>query len=244
MTSTEVLINNFAIRSFRETADCDYISARLSLRASLVPQFLWQSLQAIEKYFKCILVLNRIRAPRCHDLAQLLGAFSKSNTFELRMSESTSKFIEYLDTYGRFRYYETPYFTKGGELFRLDKAVWEVRRYARVLDSVITLPDGSKLEMLNKELERNKRAESRPPQEFFIGGGYLEQILSKRNHPSRPALVWHNLYFGTGRRKTVRHRTSWRAGNSPLSLHPEILDEILKYVFLPKDVIAAYRDAT
>ena len=244
MTKPEVLVNNFAIRSFRETADCDYIAARLSLRASLVPQFLWQSLQAIEKYLKCILVLNRVRAPKCHDLSQLLDEFSKANVFELRMSKGTSKFIEYLDTYGRFRYYETPYFAKGDELFQLDKAVWEIRRYARILDSVLTLPNGRKIKILNHELERNKRAESRPPQEFSIVGGYLEQILSKQDHPSRPALVWHNLYFGTGRRKTVRHRTSLRAGNSPLSLHPEILDEVLKYVFLPKDVVAAYRDAT
>jgi len=32
------------------------------------------------------------------------------------------------------------------------------------------------------------------------------------------------------------------SGNSPLSLHPELLDEVLKYVYLPKDVIMAYRN--
>ncbi len=76
--STDILLNDFAIRSFRETADCDYIAARLSFRAGLVPQFLWQSLQAIEKYLKCILVLNRIRAPKSHNIEQLLGAFAVS----------------------------------------------------------------------------------------------------------------------------------------------------------------------
>ena len=56
--NTDILLNDFATRSFREIADCDYIAARLSYRAQLVPQFLWQSLQAIEKYLKCALVLN------------------------------------------------------------------------------------------------------------------------------------------------------------------------------------------
>jgi HEPN domain-containing protein len=110
MYNTDILLNDFAIRSFRDVADCDYIAARLSFRAQLVPQFLWQSLQAIEKYLKCILVLNRIKAPRSHDLSKLLDAFEQSKKFEVRLSPDTHKFLQYLDTYGRFRYYETPYY--------------------------------------------------------------------------------------------------------------------------------------
>jgi HEPN domain-containing protein len=241
MTNTDVLLNNFAVRSFREIADGDYIAARMSSRALLAPQFLWQSLQALEKYLKCILVLNRIRAPKCHELAQLLEAFERAKRFEIRMSAETSKFLRYLDTFGRFRYYETPYYTLGDELFRLDKAVWEIRRYARVMDYSAKLSDGRAINLLSHELERNKLAEARLPQEFSIIGGYLERILANRNHPSRSALVWHNMYFGAGRRTSVRHRRMSTSGNSPLSLHPEILDEVLKYVFLPRDVVAAYR---
>lgn len=243
MTSTDILLNDFATRSFRDIADGDYIAARLSFRALLIPQFLWQSLQAIEKYLKCILVLNRIKAPKCHDLTQLLEAFERSKKFEVRMSAETHRFLKYLDTYGRFRYYETPYYTVGDELFCLDRAVWEIRRYARVIDYKAKFLDGREVYLLPHELERNKRAESRPPQEFSIIGGHLENILAKRDHPSRPALVWHNLYFGAGRRISVRHRRISSSGNSPLSLHPEILDEVLKYVFLPKDVVTAYRNA-
>jgi HEPN domain-containing protein len=242
MISTDVLLNDFAIRSFREIADGDYIAARLSYRSALIPQFLWQSLQAMEKYLKCILVLNRIKAQKCHDLTRLLEAFDSTKRFEVRISAETCKFLEYLDTYGRFRYYETPYYTIGNELFQLDKAVWEIRRYARAIDYKLKLWDGQEVNLLHQELECNKRAESRPPQEFSIFGGYLEKILAERNHPSRPALVWHNLYFGSGRRTSVHHRVSSVSGNSPLSLHPEILDEVLKYVFLPKDVVIAYRN--
>lgn len=51
---TEALIDSFADRSFRDIADKDYIAGRLSYMNGLDTQFLWQSLQAIEKYFKAI----------------------------------------------------------------------------------------------------------------------------------------------------------------------------------------------
>lgn len=241
--TTNLLLNDFATRSFRDIGDCDYIAARLSYRAQLVPQFLWQSLQAIEKYFKCILILNRIKAPKSHDIGYLLASFEKEKKFDLRLSGETRKFFSYLDIYGRFRYYETPYYTIGNELFRLDCAVWELRRYARVLDYEFKTGAGKELHLLNHELEVNERAEKRSPQEFSIVGGHLEMLLAKRNHPSKSALIWNNLYFGNGRRKSVKYRGISSSGNSPLSLRPELLDEVLKYVFLPKDVKEAYRAA-
>ena len=241
--TTAALLNDFATRSFRDIADGDYVAARLSFRTQLVPQFLWQSLQAIEKYLKCTLVLNRIKAPRSHDIGELLQKFEGSKKFDIRLSAETRKFFAYLDTYGRFRYYETPYYVLGNELFLLDRAVWELRRYARVLDYKITDHAGTEVDLLAQELQANEGAEKRPPQDFFIIGGHLEQVLSRADHPSRAALIWHNLYFGKKRRKFVRHRSYSAAGNSPLSLRPELLDEVLKYVFLPKDVIASYRNA-
>jgi hypothetical protein len=42
MEDREILLNTFAIRSFRKIADQDYIAARLSFHAYLIPQFLWQ----------------------------------------------------------------------------------------------------------------------------------------------------------------------------------------------------------
>jgi HEPN domain-containing protein len=99
-----------------------------------MPQFLWSSLQAIEKYLKCALVLNRIRAPRGHDLAEILLEFDRKKKFDLRLTDGTKGFIQYLDTFGRHRYFETPYYTLGRELVFLDRAVWEIRRYARVMD--------------------------------------------------------------------------------------------------------------
>jgi HEPN domain-containing protein len=235
------LINNYATRSFRDTGDGDYIAARLAYRAQLIPQFLWASLQAIEKYLKCVLVLNRIRAPKGHNLAEILQVFEKNKKFELKLTEDTKKFLLYLDTYARHRYYETPYYTEGYELFSLDRAVWEIRRYARVMDYSIKTKDGKDKNLLLHEVAKNESAEKCPPQSFTIFGGRLEAIIAKRGHPSREPLLWQNAFFGSKHRKSVTLPSRGEFGNSPLSLHPEILDEIVKYVWLPKDLISAYR---
>ena len=239
---TKVLINNFATRSFRDTADGDYIAARLAFRSGLAQNFLWSSLQAIEKYLKCILILNRIKAPKSHDLEQILKVFEKNKKFDLVLTENTQKFLIFLDTYGRHRYYETPYYIMGNELISLDRAVWQIRQYARAMDYQINDLHGVKIDMLKLELEANAYARKRPPHKFRIIGGRLESIIAKRDHPSREPLLWQNAFFGRKSRNIITLPSRSESGNSPLYLHPAILDEILKYVFLPKDVIAHYRD--
>jgi HEPN domain-containing protein len=237
----ELLINNFATRSFRDTADGDYIAARLAYRSQLIPQFLWSSLQAIEKYLKCVLVLNRIRAPKGHNLASILEVFEKNKKFDLRLTEATRKFLLYLDTYGQYRYYETPYYTKGYGLISLDRAVWEVRRYARVMNYNIKNAEGNDNNMLQHEITANESAETLSLHRFVIIGGRLESIMAKCDHPSREPLLWQNAFFGRRARKSVTLPSRMEAGNSPLTLHPEILEEILKYVWLPKSVSDNYR---
>lgn len=239
--STDALLNGFATRSFRDVADEDYISARLAFRARLIPQFLWASLQALEKYLKCMLVLNRIPANRGHDLGEILAAFEKSKPFELRLSSSAKRFVDFLDTYGRHRYFESSWYVMGGEIVDLDRTVWEVRRYARIMRYEFHDKDGSKVNALPIELARNIEAESRHPQDFHIMDGRLESILSNKEHPAREPLVWQNAFFGQSHRRSVRLRSGLQAANSPLTLHPELLDEVLKYVWLPKDVKEAYR---
>ncbi len=234
------LLNDFAIRSFRDMGDNDYIAARLSFRAALIPQFEWQSLQAIEKYLKCILVLNRIKAQRTHELLALLHEVETKLSFPIRMSNQARNFITLLDARARFRYFEASYQSFGNEVFLLDKTIWELRRYARVLDYDVTLHDGSKINLLANELRKNEHYEKAPCL-FCITGGVLEKIVAKQNHPSRVALVWKNRYFGKKNRAVIKYIKYSSGANAPLSLHPEILDEVLKYVFLPKDVVAAYR---
>jgi len=239
---TKVLLNDFAIRSFRDVGDLDYLAARMAYRAKLVPQFLWSGLQAIEKYLKCILLLNRIPARNVrHDLATGLELIEHHAPFKLRLSETSQKLIKHLDTYGRFRYLETPFYVMGLEIVQLDMAVWEIRRYCTVLNYQITLPDGSMKAMLQLELDKIERSTERSPQYFKLLGGALEKILDDKRHPAREALVWQNLYFGSHARKKVRIARYTHSTNSPLSSHPEILDEVLRYVFLPTEVVDAYR---
>jgi len=47
MSIDDAALNSFAIRSFRDVADFDYIAARMAYRARLIPQFHWSALQAI-----------------------------------------------------------------------------------------------------------------------------------------------------------------------------------------------------
>jgi hypothetical protein len=234
----ELLINDFAIRSFRDTADRDYIAARMGYRTKLVQQFLWSGLQAIEKYLKCILLLNRIEARNInHDLAAAWRIIKTHAPFEMRLHETSRKLIEHLDTYGRFRYLETPFFIIGMELPQLDFAVWEVRRYCRPLN--YELHGKSMLAVHIKEIEDS---EGKPHHKFQISGGLLERILADMKHPAREALLWNNLFFGTRRRKNIKWRRHIHATNSPLSLHPEILDDVLQLVHLPRDVRNHYRE--
>jgi hypothetical protein len=95
------------------------------------------------------------------------------------------------------------------------------------------------VEMLPHHLATIERAmeNSRPVREIT---GVIETSLSKKDHPARPALVWKNLFFNRHQRKTIKWRSRMHSVNSPLSLHPELLDEVCQFVWLPGEVVRAY----
>jgi HEPN domain-containing protein len=239
----EPLLNDFATRSFRDVADQDYIASRLSYRHGLIPQFHWQALQALEKYIKAILLYNRIKAKNInHDLDIALKHTNKL-PFELKLSPSTLELIKHIGNFGKFRYLETSYFTHGPKLVQLDRAVWEIRRYCRVLNYELELSDGSMKNMLDLEIQKIENSNNQSPNKFSIMGGALEKILGKKENTARPALIWQNGFFTGKVRKFVKSPAHFHSVNAPLSLHPEILDEVLKYIFIPKDVVNAYKEA-
>ncbi|RRQ22220.1 HEPN domain-containing protein [Thiohalobacter thiocyanaticus] len=236
----DALLNDFATRSFRDTADMDYIAARMSYRAGLVEQFHWQGLQALEKYLKAILLYNRVKAKRIgHDLTKALEK-AKQLPFELELTTPALQLIEHLDKFGRFRYLEASYYIHGPKLVELDRTVWEIRRYCRVLNYKINNPDGSVTQMLPIELERIEKSKYVHPHKLRIIGGALEKILDKKDDAARGSLVWQNGFFGKKHRKTVTMRIPRQGKNSPLSLHPEMLDELKEYVYVSKEIIEAY----
>lgn len=224
--STDQLLNDFAVRSFRDIADGDYIVARMACRAEMVVQYLWASQQAIEKYLKCILLLERIPAKHVrHDLRAGLAAIKNSGKVVLHLTKRTQEFIDYLDENGTYRYLEVSHYAFGDELVKLDQAIWELRRFCT----------------LAQEPRQAVWINGLPAPKVRLLGGYLEGIIDSPKHRAREALLWQNGFFGNRVRRAVRIRRWFRANNSPLYLNPQILDEVLKYVYLPKAVEAGYR---
>lgn len=228
-----VLVNNFAIRSFRDTADKDYITARMAYRARLIQPFRWSALHCLEKYVKGILLLNRVDTKNLrHSVLPGIERMKQHGKFELDISSHTAKFIKNLEDYGaEDRYYLMSYDIEPFDIARFDCAVWELRRYCQPMD----------YKRLLHELDRVHRAKDKHEKGTCITGGILENIIEKRDHPAREALIWNNLYFGPSRRKTVKLRPDWEAGNSPLFVHPEIIDEVVKYVQVPTDLAEGVR---
>lgn len=240
--NTKTLLNDFAVRCFRDVADQDYIIARMSYRAGLFPQFYWSALQSVEKYLKAILLFNRVKAKDIGHNLQRAFEYAKQLPFDIKLSPSSDKFIEHLDTFGRFRYLESSFCVYGPALIELDKTIWEIRRYCRVLNYEWELSEGQTKNMLSFELDRIAKSEQEAPHKFRLLGGALEKILDTKDNPARKPLIWKNFYFGSCMRHRIKVPTYFHATNAPLWLRPEILDEVCDYVFLPKEVIKGYRE--
>ncbi len=237
-----ILVNDFAIRSFRETADKDYIAARMAYRARLIQPFLWSALHCLEKYVKGILVLNRVKAHKGHSVLPGIERMKQHGKFELDLSADTVNFLKKLEDYGaEYRYYEVSYDILPFDIVRFDRAVWELRRYCQPLDYDTVDMNGKTVNLLTHELDRVHRAKAKHEKGTCVTGGILEKIVEKKDHPAREALIWNNLFFGPSRRKRVKMRPDWEAGNSPFFLHPEIIDEVVKYVYIPKDIAESVR---
>lgn len=118
--SSEAKINSYAIRCFRETADRDYVHARLAYRNMLSPQFRWSSLHCLEKYGKCILLLNRIDSRKIgHSVMKSLVKIKAEGRFEVRLSKDSKDFIARLESNASDRYLEYSWYTMPGDLQRL-----------------------------------------------------------------------------------------------------------------------------
>ena len=235
-------INSFATQSFRDQADRDYIAARLACRSELFPQFLWSSQQAIEKYIKAILLYNRIKAPKIgHDIAVAMSLTTRL-PFAIELSSRSKAFIKHIADCGEYRYIDIPYYVEGYLLVDLDLTVWELRRYCQVLDVFGKILQPEDAALLSRAQDELSRSENGPHYKFRVHGGFLEKILDNRKHPSRSALLWQNAVYGVRKRSTVRVKHHLHAQNPMLYLYPEMLDELLKFLFIPPKLEKGYRD--
>lgn len=226
-------LNSIATRCFRNTADHEYIVGRMAYRAHLLQQFNWSVLHSLEKYLKAICLYNRIKCKGIqHNLRQLREKLSRLHFFKL-MPE-TEEFMDRIQDYGGDRYHATSWMSRPEDLPLFDRAVWDVRRFCRVLEPAYTRdPDACRVEMSALK-ELLGKEELRPHDEPCLDGR-LEEILANREHPGREALVWMNHCFGPRRRKKVKIRGCPIPAfeNSPSFLHPEIVEEARKYVYWP-----------
>lgn len=234
MTQMDRQINTFAVRSFRDMADGDYIAARMAWRARLLPQFKWSAQQAIEKYLKCILLMHRVPAKNVnHDIAEALKK-TKELPFEVVLRPFGRGLVDHLAIYGEYRYLDVSNFTDGHDLPKLDMAVWDLRRYCQVLHVIgEALPDAEQ-KLLEESLLALKNSNSVPPNKFRLRDGMLETVLADKAHPSHRPLIYQNAFFGNRSRKKISSRAHFQTTNAPLWLYPQMLDELLKYVKIGK----------
>lgn len=217
-------INVFAIRCLRDTGDADYIVARLAMRARLHAQYLWAAEQAVEKYLKCILVLNRVNTKDLsHDLEAALARVREALELDLGMVELERDAFDSLVRWNADRYLINPYVVEERELGGLDLLVWRLRQYCTALD-VEHYADRPSRDVRRHNLDRISARSITEPKLGYVEGGVLEQILAGRKSPARQGLVWRNLRFSTSSRKRVPMSAGWRAVNSPLSLAIENKD--------------------
>lgn len=213
----QIVLNTFATDVFRKQADLDYIAARACFRMQLRQQILWAGQQALEKYFKAILLFNgrSARYPSGkrkefgHDLAALLEEVATVPIFRFELEREQEQFVRYLAKQGPTRYLGTTGYSFGASLHQLDATVWHARRYCQYMaDRGI----GSKAPILGMR-EAVVRSALDPshkvrPQRFRLFNGELEKVLGRpSNDPARRALIWANLYYGSKRRTKVTYRT-------------------------------------
>ncbi len=71
----------------------------------------------------------------------------------------------------------------------------------------------------------------------------LEKIIADKSDPARELLIWENGFFLQKARKTVKQKEIICAVNSPLTLQPEYVDELKKYIKISKSEQNAFRAA-
>ncbi len=148
-------------------ADEDYVMARLALRNRLIPQFIWATQQAIEKYLKATLLFHRSPCKRSnHDLMPLLEKSRSIPGLGWVPSRDLLRFVEYLDIHHPIRYLEGGYHARGKMLLGLDDAIWDIRRFCMPPEC-------------NSQTGGNEPVRPSPSDKFDLFGGKLERIAAQ-----------------------------------------------------------------
>lgn len=225
-----------AVQCFRDTADQDYIHARLAYQNKLTPQFLWSSLHCLEKYSKCILVANGFSTKDFgHVINPAINWFEEKTGLNLNLSADVRKFNEGLEL-ARYRYMSVSNVSKGSDIVLLDKSVHEIRRYCQQFSFDEEERKSQILELANKNSENEIKSIER----IRLNGGVLERILNDKEHPARKALIYQNAFFSTRKRSTISIRQNITAYNSVFFENPELFKLAKDYIRIEREVCKAY----
>jgi HEPN domain-containing protein len=233
----QALINSFINRSFRDVADCDYISARILFRNKLFLQFYWFAEQAIEKYIKAILLYNNISAKEInHDILKGIKKIKDEICdISFLLPDDVISFLDKLNDFGCNRYLEITYTFNGDEILILDKTVWHIRKYCRYLrertwfDNDNTLDDYFMLQINNKVNDKF-------PNNYNIFDGYLENVINNKRNILRKELIWINFYYGKNKKRKIQYMKVQGSVNSSLAMNPEIYEYLKDKIKFSKDI--------
>ncbi|MBO6767315.1 MAG: hypothetical protein JJ901_03300 [Erythrobacter sp.] len=197
--------NSIIKEMFLHTADENYITARWCWRNRLMTDFFWNSVHALEKYMKAVLLYNGRPVHKfSHNLAELYDAVSEIAgpllPAQLTQPQGYSgywveftprEFLEKLDQNGNAdnRYLTYGYAQHAFYLPMVDTMVWQVRRLIIPLDQpVVHSRDGSAKPSNREILERQ-------PDYAFNLMEALEKTMAADGSEAQHALLNGNLAF-------------------------------------------------
>lgn len=218
--------NDYIIRSFRDTADRDYIAARALFKLELREQFYWAGLQAIEKYLKAILLFSDQDTRNIsHNIVKALDQVHKLDKLNFQITDDARQTVAIFSDHGEDRYFDAPQRINGDELFKLDDAVWQIRRFCDDyffphVDGRYLAHERKRLAWVCSEEACQLKAKFRPFEQ-----GHLEHILKNPKKSSEPhaALVWRNAYFAQRNRQRIRHERRGNGSQPANFMCPELI---------------------
>lgn len=232
---------DFAIRSFRNVADQDYISARAVFRLGLIDQAMTFGQQAVEKYLKAIIVIHsELKVKPTHDLRHLLAQVEEIHDIPWDFREIERNVMADLDYFGGDRYFSISRSGRGEiDLMRLDYTIWSVRRYCQNFQYLREgrWGDGQEFMKYAKWLGSDELRMGNPGLFRLQHKGHIEEVLDTEKHPKqRAALVWKNAFFSSRRRKAIRLRNGWWMRNATYFVFPDSLGFIEERIEFPKGI--------
>jgi HEPN domain-containing protein len=235
----------------RDEADRDYISARHIYQLGVTQQFLWGSLQALEKYLKCIPLFLGTHLPNCllkeHDLTELFHwvkeeLLLREKHWPLAYPNWLPDYLAMLTEFGLDRYVLNEGYLFGNEVEELDEAVWCLRRYCRPSFVVDDFSPEQQEAVLANELR--EFIQSRPPGHISLFRGFLEEILRSkasdyiRTHREE-AFKYGNICLDDKAilpfARSSSHDPFWKLDSVKLFIASDpirIIEDLSKYIYL------------